>query len=490
MSPVHYQGCFAILKTMSIIPLKLYNTETKSKETFTPRSVHSDVTIYTCGPTVYDYAHVGNLRAYVFADVLKRVLIYNGYPVRHTINYTDFGHLTSDADTGDDKMMKGLKREGMEISLAAMRQLSDRYIEAFNKDFFALNCLPPTQFARASDYVEEQKKLVTTLTQKGYAYETSDGLYFDIAKFPGYGRLGQIDLKGQQSAERTNTNPEKHQPADFALWKKGELGWDSPWGLGFPGWHIECSAMAMATLGETIDIHTGGVDNIPTHHNGELAQSEAATGQTFARYWLHAEHVQLSGQKLAKSDGSGLFLRDLYAKGFNGTDYRYLLLSAHYRSKLEFTFEALEAAKEALTGLKRRIFIDWAEAEGKVNRDYKQTFLKAINDDLNTPQALAVLWEVIHDKTLTDGQKRASLLDFDTVLGLGLDIDPTVGRAELGELAPEDWPTDLKELITLRAAARARRDFAEADRLRAKAKQNGFLLEDTDSGTRVSRVSP
>ncbi|MCA9361109.1 cysteine--tRNA ligase [Candidatus Kaiserbacteria bacterium] len=467
-------------------PLQLFNTESRSLEIFEPLS-NKEVRIYSCGPTVYDYVHIGNLRAYVFVDTLKRTLLYNGYVVNHTINYTDFGHLSSDADTGDDKMMKGLRREKMDVSLESMRLLSDRYIKAFNNDLEALNIIKPTQFARASDYVNEQIRLIETLEQKGYTYETSDGIYFDISKFPTYGRLGNIDLDGQQSANRTEINPEKHHPADFALWKYGTLGWKSKWGLGFPGWHIECSAMAFATLGKQIDIHTGGVDNIPTHHNGEIAQCESATGKQFSKYWMHSEHLQINNQKIAKSDGNGLTMNELYQAGYSALEYRYWLLTSHYRTKVNFSYEALEASKQAFTKLRKLIFVDWADEKGRPDGNYQQKAINIINDDLNTPQVIALIWEIVKDDKLTKGEKRATIVELDGLLGLGLDSKSEDGAKIFSHLKIADLPEAVQVLIEEREIARVARNWPEADRIRAILDQQGYLLEDSSEGVKVSK---
>ncbi len=467
-------------------PLYLSNTETRTREVFKPRDKRA-VLMYSCGPTVYDYAHIGNLRAYVFADTLKRTLLYNGYQVNHTINYTDFGHLSSDGDHGDDKMMKGLVREGMDISLESMRLLSDRYIKAFNDDLTALGILMPTQFARASDFVREQITLIKTLDEKGYTYATTDGIYFDISKFPTYGRLGNIDLEGQQSGARVAVNPEKKHPADFALWKHSPLGFKSQWGTGFPGWHIECSAMAFATLGKQIDIHTGGIDNIATHHNGEIAQSEAATGKQFARYWMHSDHIQIENEKISKSIGNGLTLQTLYQEGFSALDYRYWLLTSHYSTKANFSFEALRACQQAFMKLRTYMFVDWAGERGLPSREYQQLFIEAINDDLNTPKVIALAFELVKDQTLSAGEKRATLLEFDAVLGLGLDTDPETGRRALGHLAATEVPDAVQALIDEREAARVARNWPEADRLRAAVSALGYTLEDTAEGPRVTK---
>lgn len=467
-------------------PLRIFNTESRNTETFSPLS-KDEVKVYTCGPTVYDYAHIGNLRAFVFADVLKRTLSYNGYTVNHTINFTDFGHLTSDADTGDDKMMKGLRREGMEVSLESMRTLSDRYIKAFKEDLQSLNILTPSQFSRASDYVKEEIKLIETLEEKGYTYHTSDGIYFDISKFPTYGRLGNIDVEKLQSGARVEVNSEKRHPADFAVWKNGELGWESKWGKGFPGWHIECSAMAFATLGKQIDIHTGGVDNIATHHNGEIAQSESATGKRFSKYWMHCEHILLDAQKIAKSEGNSITLPDLIAQGYTGEDYRYWLLTSHYRSQANFSLEALSASKQALFRLKKLLFVEWAREKGKLNTRYQQAFINAINDDLDTPKAIALMWELIKDDTVPNGDKKMTLIDFDAVLALGLSQKPEDALESLGVVSREEAPSHIQTLLDKREAARAAKNWKEADALREELSSEGYVIEDTPQGPKLTK---
>lgn len=465
-------------------PLKLFNTESRAIEVFEPRKSY-EVTMYTCGPTVYDYAHIGNLRAYVFADTLKRVLYYNGYNVRHTMNFTDFGHLTSDADTGEDKMMKGLAREGMDVSLKSMRALADIYIEAFKDDAAALDLVEPNTYARASDYVQEQIALIKTLEEKGYTYETSDGLYFDISKFATYGRLGNIDLETLKSGARVEVNTEKKHPADFAVWKKAELGWNSRWGKGFPGWHIECSAMAMATLGKQIDIHTGGVDNISTHHNGEIAQSESATGKQFARYWLHSEHLQIDSEKIAKSEGNAIYLKDLLAQGFSGRDYRYLLLTSHYRTQVNFSIDALTAARQALTRLRRFMYEECTDVKGTINAEYRDRFIDAINNDLDTPKAIAVVWELLKDESIDARDKRATIREADEVLGVGLDLAPKTGAKELGYLTTDDIPSEISALVDKREAARITRNWEEADKLRDALRLKGYTVEDTENGPKI-----
>ena len=443
--------------------------------------------MYSCGPTVYDYAHIGNLRAYVFADILKRTLVARGLRVKHTINFTDFGHLTDDADAGEDKMIKGLKREGLPITLAAMRQLSDQYIEAFQDDAAELRLLPPTTWARASDYVTAMIRLIETLEEKGYTYETSDGVYFDIAQFPRYGSLGNIDLDSLKDGARVAVNSEKRHPADFALWKKGILGWQSRWGTGFPGWHIECSAMAIATLGKSIDIHTGGIDHIHTHHNAEIAQSEAATGKPFVKYWLHSAFITIDNTKIAKSLGNTITLRHLEERGFSGDDYRYWLLTAHYRSPVNFSFEALTGAKQALFRLKRYVFEEYQKRASTPDAGYLGRFHAALADDLDTPAAVALAWEVVKDEQLDAKAKCATLLAMDDVLALGLSDDLDEGVRALGVIEPDAVPAEIQALLDEREAARIARNYDEADRLREALNLKGYTVEDTPHGPRVSR---
>lgn len=467
--------------------IKLYNTETGSLEVFSPIE-NNIVKIYSCGPTVYDYVHIGNLRSYVFADILKRTLLISGYDVRHTINLTDFGHLTDDGDAGEDKMMKGLKREGLPVNLSAMRQLSDTFIEAFYNDMDSLRILPPTTWSRASDYIAAQIKLVETLTEKGYTYETSDGVYFDISKFPKYGRLGKIDLESLKSGARVETNSEKRHPADFAVWKKGLLGWDSKFGKGFPGWHIECSAMAMATLGKEIDIHTGGIDHIHTHHNAEIAQCECATGKQFVRYWMHNAFLTIDNTKVSKSLGNTITLRHLFDKGYTGDDYRYWLLTSHYRSTINFSFEALSGAKQALYRLKRYMYEEYKQKAGTPDATYLAKFNAHLANDLDTPAAITVLWEVTKDNNLDNKTKCATIHEMDSVLEIGLSDNLEDGAKSLGILALEDIPSEIQALVDEREAARVARNWVEADRLREAINYKGYTVEDTPHGPKISKA--
>lgn len=464
----------------------LYNTESSKKEKFEPFNP-KQVTIYSCGPTVYDYAHIGNLRSYVFSDILKRTLIKNGFNVNQTINFTDFGHLSDDGDAGEDKMMKGLKREGLPVSLESMKQLSDTYIKAFKEDFDELRILPPTTWARASEYIKKQISLIKALDEKGFTYETSDGLYFDISKFPTYGRLGNINLEKLKSGARVEVNSEKRHPADFAVWKKGDLGWESRWGKGFPGWHIECSAMAMDTLGKQIDIHTGGIDHIPVHHNAEIAQSEAATGKSFAKYWMHNAFITIDNTKVSKSLGNTITLRHLMDRGFSGDDYRYWLLTAHYRSPINFSWDALKAAKQALFRLKRYMYEDYKQKSSSPSQKYLDLFDERLADDLDTPGAIAVMWDMIKDDKLDNKIKAGTLMAMDDVLDIGLSENVMEGVRSLGVVAVDDLPDEIKDLIDKREIARMSQNWVEADTLRDAIKLKGYTLEDTAHGPKVTK---
>lgn len=467
--------------------IKLFNTETNKQEVFTPLK-SPVVKMYSCGPTVYDYATIGNLRSYVFADIVKRTLIANGYAVEHTINFTDFGHLSDDGDSGEDKMTKGLKREGLPITLDAMRQLSDMYIDAFLDDLSEIRVMAPTTWARASDFVRKQISLVKALDDKGYIYETSDGWYFDISMFPTYGRLGAIDLQKLKSGARVEVNTEKKHPADFAVWKKSDLGWDSRFGKGFPGWHVECSAMAMATLGKEIDIHTGGIDHIPIHHNAEIAQSEAVTGKTFARYWLHNAFITIENNRIGKSVGNALTMRHLADRGFSGDDYRYWLLTAHYRSPANFTWDALQGAKQALFRLKRHMYEEYERKYAVPDADHLERFHERLADDFDTPGAIATLWDVVKDDKLESKTKAGTLVAMDEVLQIGLSEPVDEGVRQLGVVSIEDIPKEVQTLIDEREAARIARNWTEADRLREAIALKGYTIEDSATGPKVSKA--
>ncbi len=472
------------------MPLYFYNTLTRKLELFTPPA-KGEVTLYSCGPTVYDHAHIGNLRPYVAADVTKRVLALNGYKTLHTINITDFGHLVGDGDTGEDKMMTALRREGLPITLDAMRDMTKRYTESFVSDLEALNASERVTYTPASEYIKEEIALVQTLTEKGYTYETSDGLYFDISRFPAYGKLGNIDLEKLRDGARIEVNIEKRHPADFAVWKKGDLGWDSTWGKGFPGWHIECTAMAFATLGKQIDIHTGGEDLIHTHHNGEIAQAESATGKgPFVRYWMHNAFITIDNTKISKSLGNTIRLSQLEERGYSPLALRYWFLTGHYRKPMNFTFEALDGAQTAHFRLKRFMYEELAGQNGGIlDASYQQKFIERLNDDLDSPGALAVVWELVKDKDVSPKDKRATIRAFDETLALGLSEDKKSDMARsLGILALESLSSELQTLLRDRERARHEKRWDDADSLRQEINLKGYLVEDSPTGTKITKA--
>ncbi|MFA6552468.1 MAG: cysteine--tRNA ligase [Candidatus Paceibacterota bacterium] len=473
----------------------LHNTLTGKKEAFEPiDKVGNVVGMYNCGPTVYNFAHIGNLRAYVFADVLRRTLELNGYKVKQIINITDVGHLSGDTDDGEDKMSKALKREGKTMTLEAMKDVGSFYAERFVEDLKALNIEAaneyPTNFPKASDHIEEDIEIIKKIEEKGAAYKTSDGVYFDTSKFKDYGKLGNINLEGLQEGARVSANSEKKNPTDFNLWKfsTNDLGWPSPWGLpergsqsgkGFPGWHIECSAMSVKYLGQPFDIHTGGIDHIPTHHNNEIAQSETAYGKPLANLWMHSAFVNVNGGKMAKSEDNFLRLKTLTDKGISPLAYRYFLLGAHYKTPINFSFEAMEGAKNSYDKLIGQ-FGALSGSGGVANQKYLESFKSFVNDDLNTPKALALLWEALKDNTLTDADKISTIFDFDKVLGL--DIWKESGRVKNFEV-----PDEIKKLADEREYARQSKDFKKSDELRKQIESLNYEIQDTDSGPVIKK---
>lgn len=444
------------------------------------------VGMYTCGPTVYDYTHIGHARTYIFADLLRRSLEYLGYQVTHVMNVTDVGHLVLDADVGEDKIEKASREQG---------KRPEDLARFYTQDFFAveekLNILRPHIVCKATDHIPEMIALVQLLEEKGFLYELDDGLYFDISKFPNYGKLGGFTVDKQKPGARVPVRTKKRHPADFAVWKKAHSHhlqqWDSPWGRSFPGWHVECSVMSMKYLGEQFDIHTGGEDHIQVHHNNEIAQSEAATGRTpFVRYWMHAGHLLVNGKKMAKSLKNFFRLTDLEERGFDAIAYRYLTLTAHYRSRLNFSWKGLEGAAEALKRL--------SEAMTQFRNDRERTalssdkldkidmlrkkFVQAISDDLSMPEALSVVWEVV--KTNIPGyDKYDLLLDFDQVLGLGLN---KISNFKL------QITNEVQKLIDEREKLRKEKKFAEADRIRLEIEKKGFAVEDTKEGPNIRKI--
>lgn len=472
-------------------PLYLFNTLGGQRQEFTPPP-GKHVRMYNCGPTVYGPAHIGNFRSYIFADTLRRTLEYNSLGVKQVINITDVGHLTSDADAGEDKMSKGLRREGLDLTLENMKTLAEKYAALFLDELAQLNVKTDgTEFPRASDYIAAMAAMIKTLEEKGYTYTTSDGVYFDTSKFPEYGKLGNISLEGQQEGARVEANKEKRNPQDFNLWKKDEkLGWESPWGKGFPGWHIECSAMSRSLLGEQLDIHTGGIDHIPVHHNNEIAQSESAIGKKpFARFWLHNAFITIDDEKLSKSLGNDIALAKLAKKGVHPLSLRYFYLTAHYRSQINFSLTAIMAAQTALLRL-HLLFNQLPQEETAPDSEYQRKFNEKVNEDLDTSGAIALLWDMAKDTNIAPGAMRATLLDFDRVLGLRLgNPDEKLQeliRKEFGEpVALDSLPADIKEKITEREKARADKDWAKADQLRDELAKSGYALEDSPSDTQV-----
>jgi len=452
----------------------IYNTMSREKEEF--KSLHSgQVGIYTCGPTVYNYAHIGNLRSYIFSDSLRRVFEYNGYEVKHVVNITDVGHLVDDGDMGEDKMEKGSKREGK-----TAWEIAEFYTKAFKEDFENLNIKTPSIWCKVTDHIPEQIELIQVLETKGYTYKTSDGVYYDTSKFLDYNKLSHLNLEELREGARVEKNEEKKNPTDFALWKfspvneQRQMEWESPWGKGFPGWHIECSAMSMKYLDGRMDIHTGGIDHINVHHTNEIAQSEAATGEKFFNYWMHSAFLNvIGGKKMAKSDDNFLTLENaLLNKGMSPLVYRFAALQVHYRKPMEYSEDSLKNTELGFKHLQNQIR-ELGGDRGVVNCDFKNKFLDAINDDLNMPRAMSILQELLKSK-LEKNDKLTTILDFDKVLGLNLD-----------KVFVDNLPKEVLDLISQRKQAKENKNWEESDRLRDKIVENGYLIEDTDSGIRV-----
>ena len=465
--------------------LHLWNTLHRKLEEFTP-IVPGKVGLYTCGPTVYDRIHLGNLRAFTFEDVLHRVLLYSGYEVTQVMNITDVGHLVSDADDGEDKMQKRASKVGR--SAWDIAKECEAY---FREDIQAMHILTPEVLPRATDHIQEQIELVQLLEVKGFTYNTSDGIYFDTAKWPAYGKLSGQKLEDKAAGARVEVNEEKRNSSDFALWKfspageKRDMEWESPWGVGFPGWHLECSAMAAKYLGQPFDIHCGGVDHIPVHHENEIAQSEAAHGKPLANYWLHNEFISVDSQKMSKSLGNGYSLQDIRERGFDPIALRYFCLGAHYRSKLNFTFEALQGAQTSLEKIKRWVMEYKATMKHGAAVDCYETtlteFKAAIEDDLNTPKVLALVHGLLHTSTADEDAHKtyATLLKLDEVLGLGV----AEWKHETIEV-----PGDILALQQARDQARASKDWAESDRLRDELKGLGWFIEDGAGGSALKKL--
>jgi len=455
---------------------KLFDTYSRSLRDFEPLQA-GQVGLYACGPTVYDYAHIGNLRTYIFEDILRRTLEFNGYTVKHVVNITDVGHLVSDADTGEDKMEVGSQRTGK-----TAWELAEMYTQAFKDDLQRLNILEPTIWCRATDHIAEQIADIQTLKQKGYTYRTSDGIYFDTAKLPDYGYLARLDTSGLQAGIRVDAGEKRHA-TDFALWKfsppdqQRQMEWDSPWGKGFPGWHIECSAMSVKYLGPYFDIHCGGQDHISVHHSNEIAQTQGCHNTRLANFWLHGYFLQVDEAKMAKSAGEFLRVQSLIERGYDPLAYRYLCLTAHYRKELNFTWDSLDAAATALNRLRSAVY-EWGEP-GTADDAMVERFKNAINDDLNTSRGLAVTWELAKSD-LSASVKKATVLQFDRVLGL-----------RLAEWRPEEIaiPDEVLQKVQQREQARAEKRWQDADALRAEVDALGYEIKDTPKGSEVKPKS-
>jgi cysteinyl-tRNA synthetase len=464
--------------------LTLYNTRTRRKEAFEPLE-SGRVGLYTCGPTVYAPQHLGNLRSQLFADLLKRALRAEGYEVTHVINITDVGHLTSDADVGEDKLETAAREAGR-----SARDIADQFTEQWKRDRARVGCLEPEVLCRATEHIPEQIDLVRRLEERGYTYPIDDGIYFDASKFPRYHEFARLDLAGQESGGRIADVAEKRSPADFALWKfppagaKRQQEWDSPWGRGFPGWHLECSAMSIRYLGTHFDIHTGGVDHIPVHHTNEIAQSECAYDvHPWVRVWMHNEFMDFGGSKMSKSTGNVALLDDVVASGHPALAFRYLFLQAHYRQQQAFTDEAMAAAAtgyDRLVTAAAEVRTDTGGFEEDSLEPLRQRFRDAIRDDLNAPRALAVAWEAARSSAIEPAGRWALLREFDAVLGL--DLAEAVPRAQTSESDPR-----IDALVAEREEARASRDFARADEIRDALIAEGITLEDTPEGPRWRR---
>ncbi len=460
--------------------MKLFNTMTRRVEEFVPIR-ENRVSMYCCGPTVYNYAHIGNLRTFIFEDILKRTLIYDGYKVTHVMNITDVGHLTGDGDDGEDKLGKRSRETGKSVwDIAAF------YTEAFFKDEKDLNIIRPSVVCKATDHIQDMINLIKVLEEKGHTYTSGGNVYFAIDTIDDYGKLAGQSQDEKMSGARIAVDGNKRNPKDFVLWftnsKFGEqaMMWDSPWGRGYPGWHIECSAMSMKYLGPHFDIHCGGIDAIPVHHTNEIAQSEAATGEKWVNYWCHGEFLLNDKGKMSKSSGEFLTLPVVVSHGYNPLDYRYFCLSGHYRTQLKFSWEALDHAKSArekLVSAVASLKKDNAPAtslSGKAE-DWKKSFRDAMNNDLRAPEALAQMWMMLKDAEITGAEKLALLYDYDRILGLGLDAVEAKSSERIG--GEREW-----KLLEERAEAKKNRDWAKADAIRAELLSLGYVVKDTPKG--------
>lgn len=468
--------------------LKLYNTLTKSVTEFKPQN--DVVKMYSCGPTVYSYAHIGNMRAYLLMDLLRRVLKYNDYKIEGVLNITDVGHLTDDSDDGQDKMELASKKENK-----TPWQIAEFYTDFFMSQASKLNIDMPQHIIKATDNIKNMINMITTLIENGYAYETSKGVYYDVLKFPDYGKLSGAKLDDKLSGARIEVDKEKRNPQDFTLWVKAPkehiMQWESPWGMGYPGWHIECSAIGINTLGDTIDIHTGGIDHVPVHHENEIAQNYGTTHKHVVKRWMHVEFLQVNNGKMSKSLGNIYTIDDLEAKGYRALDFRYFCLNAHYSKKQNFTWEALDSAKVTLTRLYEQVLLH-KNGQKKIDKAkidlYRKEFEKAINYDLNAPLALSVLWKVVKDEPKSVDVYNL-LLKFDKVLGLKLDQaenDKIIAR--LLKAQESIIPGDIAILAQKRWLAKKDKNYSEADRLRQQIFDLGYSIKDDKDSYTVSKL--
>ena len=451
-----------------------YNTLTKQKDLFKPIE-EGKVKIYSCGPTVYKDATIGNMRTNLLNDTLRRVFKYNGYELKHVMNITDVGHLVSDGDEGEDKMLKSAREEHK-----SPLEIAEHYTKLFFRDLERLNIETPEVVCKATDHIKEMLEMVQKIMKNGYAYETSTAIYFDVSKLDKYGILSGINLNDQKAGARVDIDPEKRNPYDFALWIKAPanhlMKWDSPWGPSYPGWHIECSAMSTKYLGEEFDIHTGGIDLVPTHHENEIAQNKGACGKNPAHYWIHGEYLLINGGKMSKSLGNTYLIDDIIARGYSPLAYRLFNYSCHYRGKLNFTWEGIESANTSLIRLRegyQKHLNGNSDISDEIIADIENRFHQAINDDMNMPLALSVVWEAV--KYPEKSPKIAQLLKkFDTVLGIKID-----------EVQETKIPQEILGLVEERKQARSDKNWNESDRLRDLIAEKGYIVKDTKDGTEV-----
>ncbi|MDD3263332.1 MAG: cysteine--tRNA ligase [Candidatus Nanoarchaeia archaeon] len=473
--------------------LILYNTKTKKKEKFEPIN-KNEVGFYSCGPTVYNYAHLGNMRTYIFNDILYRTLVSAGYRVKHVINITDVGHLTDDGDQGDDKMEEGAKREGKTVE-----EIAQYYTDEFKKDWNKLNLHKPQVWCKATEHINEMQKMIGKLERNGFTYQSGGNVYFDTSKFKDYTKFAKLKLENLESSSRVEQDDNKRNFSDFVLWftlgnskfgSSHSMKWDSPWGIGYPGWHIECSAMSMKYLGEQFDIHTGGIDHINVHHTNEIAQSEASTNKKpWVKYWLHGNFLVLKDGKMSKSSGDFLRVDLLEKKGYDPLVFRYFCLNTHYRKELSFSWDAIENSKLGFEKLKTKI-IEIKKMNNQYNdknnnqsieksKEYENLFFESVFDDLNVPKSLGIMWNLINDKEISDDNKFKTLLKFDEILGL-----------RFNEMKEEilDLPVEVIDLLEKRKKSRMEKNWEESDKYRDEIKELGFLVKDNGLDQLVDKI--